>query len=326
MLFRSDGVSAHSHVDEVTGDLLFFNYGTTAPYMHYGVVDKNNKLTHYVPIDLPGPRLPHDMSFTANHSILLDLPLFWDPKMLANGVHRVRFYPDIPSRFGIIPRFGGTGDVKWFEAKPNYIYHTLNAYEEGDWITLDAACVLYPEPATPAWAYAFGRIGRGLAYTDPYAMGMRPYRWRFNMKTGETREEFIDDICAEFPMGNFSRAGRKLRYGYYSLMSHGVLGMDGIVRYDFDTGARQMYRYGNGRIGSESPFAQKTNAKSEDDGYIVSFVTDLRENASECVVLDARDVARGPVCRIKLPKRIAGSSHSYWAPGHLIQSNWRAAA
>ena len=90
------------------------------------------------------------------------------------------------------------------------------------------------------------------------------------------------------------------------------------MRYDFETGARQMYRYGNGRIGSESPFAQKTGAKSEDDGYIVSFVTDLHENASECVVLDARDIARGPVARIMLPHRISSGTHSCWADASEI--------
>src|ERR1017187_9579545 len=50
------GVSAHTKVDDHTGELLFFNYGTTAPDLHYGVVDASNRLVHYVPIDLPGPR------------------------------------------------------------------------------------------------------------------------------------------------------------------------------------------------------------------------------------------------------------------------------
>ena len=50
------GVSAHTKVDDHAGELLFFNYGTTATYLHYGVVDASNRLVHYVPIDLPGPR------------------------------------------------------------------------------------------------------------------------------------------------------------------------------------------------------------------------------------------------------------------------------
>jgi carotenoid cleavage dioxygenase-like enzyme len=78
--FPSDlGVSAHTKVDHHTGELLFFNYGTTAPYLHYGVVDAGNHLVHCVPVDLPGPRLPHDMAFTEHYAILNDMPLFWRP-------------------------------------------------------------------------------------------------------------------------------------------------------------------------------------------------------------------------------------------------------
>ena len=109
-----DGISAHCKVDEATGELLFFNYSTHAPYMHYGVVDRHDQLVHYVPVPLPGPRLPHDMAFTEHYAILNDFPLFWDPEMLKRGRHVVRFHRDMPSRFGIIPRRGGPADVRWF--------------------------------------------------------------------------------------------------------------------------------------------------------------------------------------------------------------------
>jgi len=76
-----DGISAHAKLDEATGELMFFNYSKHAPFMHYGVVGPDNRLAHYVPIELPGPRLPHDMAFTENFAILNDLPLFWDEKI-----------------------------------------------------------------------------------------------------------------------------------------------------------------------------------------------------------------------------------------------------
>src|ERR1700737_174808 len=110
------GVSAHPKVDAKTGELLFFNYSKQAPYMHLGVVDDSNQLAHYVDIPLPGPRLPHDMAFTENYVILNDFPLFWDPGLLEHDVHLPRFYPDIPSRFAVLPRRGPTGDIRWFEA------------------------------------------------------------------------------------------------------------------------------------------------------------------------------------------------------------------
>lgn len=51
--------------------------------------------------------------------------------------------------------------------------------------------------------------------------------------------------------------------------------------------------------------APALDASAEDDGYVVSFVTDMNTDSSECVVLDASDLARGPVARIRLPHRIS---------------------
>ena len=44
----------HPKVDEHTGEMLFFNYGRDEPYLHYGVVDQQDNLVHYVGVDLPG--------------------------------------------------------------------------------------------------------------------------------------------------------------------------------------------------------------------------------------------------------------------------------
>ena len=51
------------------------------------MVDKDQNLKHLIPVELPGPRLPHDMAFSKNYSIINDLPLFWDQEMLKNGIH-----------------------------------------------------------------------------------------------------------------------------------------------------------------------------------------------------------------------------------------------
>ena len=73
-------VSAHAKADERTGELMFFDYGMKPPYMRYGVVSPEGVVRHFVGIDLPGPRLPHDMAITERHSILMDLPLYNDPE------------------------------------------------------------------------------------------------------------------------------------------------------------------------------------------------------------------------------------------------------
>jgi carotenoid cleavage dioxygenase len=59
--------------------------------------------------------------------------------------------------------------------------------------------------------------------------------------------------------------------------------------------------------------APRSDATAEDDGYLVTFVTNMNEDCSECLVLDASDISAGPVARVRLPERISSGTHSCWA-------------
>ena len=305
------GVSAHPKVDLRTGELLFFNYSKQAPYQHYGVVDKNNKLVHYTPVPLPGPRLPHDMAFTENYSILADLPLFWDPDILAKGSHATRFFPELKSRFAIIPRYGTEKDIRWFEAEPTYVLHWMNAYEEGDEIILDGYFQENPEPQPlPDMPRAVGQL---MANIDEHSFKSHLHRWRFNLKTGQTKEQVVDERVLEFGSFNQNYAGRKARYLYSTFTKPGWFLFSGLVKHDFETGQSWSLPFGENRFGSEAPFIPRINAKDEDDGYLVSFITDMNTDQSECVLVDAKEIEAGPVCRIILPHRISSGTHAVWA-------------
>jgi carotenoid cleavage dioxygenase-like enzyme len=313
-----DGISAHPKVDEATGELLFFNYSKYAPYMHYGVVGPDNRLKHYVPIPLPGPRLPHDMAFTTNYSIFADLPLFWDEALLPKGYHAARMH-DLPTRFAIIPRYGQPQDIRWFEAAPCYVLHWMNAYEEGDEIVLDGYFQEDPQPP-PLEGYP-GKLGQLMAYVDMSSMQPRLHRWRFNLKTGEVKEGHLDERILEFGTFNQKIAGKKGRYLYSVTNEPGWFLFNGLVKHDLETGKSWSLPFGDGRYGSEAPFAPRIGAKDEDDGYVVSFITDLREDRSECVLIDAKDFEAGPVCRIILPHRISSGTHAAWANGDDIRGS-----
>ncbi|MGN6609712.1 MAG: carotenoid oxygenase family protein [Jatrophihabitans sp.] len=313
--FPSDvGVSAHPKVDEHTGELLFFNYATTAPFMHYGVVDTQDELVHYVDIPLPGPRLPHDMAFTEHYAILNDLPLFWEPAALAAGKYAARFHPEMPSRFAVIPRRGQTSDIMWFEADPTYVLHWVNAYEDGDEIVLDGFFQDNPEPP----------IGGGTLYQrmfrflDNDLMGPRLHRWRLNLRTGQATEQRMTDTVSEFGMINGTHGGRRHRYTYAATALPGWFLFNGLVKHDLDTGAEERFDLEEGVFASETAMAPRLGSTSEDDGYLVTIVSDMNRDLSECLVFDAKNLADGPIARVQLPERVSSGTHSTWAPGSAI--------
>ena len=94
----------------------------------------------------------------------------------------------------------------------------------------------------------------------------------------------------------------------------------GFCKHDLETGESLTLDLGPERYGSEAGFAPRLDAKSEDDGYLVSFVTDLIEDRSECVIIDATDVTAGPVARIILPHTISSGTHATWAHGKDIRA------
>ena len=128
-------VSAHSKMAP-NGDFIFFRYGDRPPYMTYGVARPDGTV-HAVDITLPGPRRPHDIGVTPRFSVLHDFPIFFDPELFKKTGKRIPlFHPDVPTRYGVIPRSGTDADVRWFEFAPCYMLHVVNCWEEGDEIVM----------------------------------------------------------------------------------------------------------------------------------------------------------------------------------------------
>ncbi|MFC4947074.1 carotenoid oxygenase family protein [Pseudonocardia sp. GCM10023141] len=299
-------VMAHPKLDEATGELMWFDYGARDPLLRYGVVGAAGEIVHEVAIDLPGPRLPHDMAITEHYSILMDLPLVQDQAAARQGRYKLSFDREMPSRFAVIPRRGTASDVRWFEAAPCYIYHVVNAWEDGETIVLDVCRVTRPEPKPTRP----GPLGKLLGYLQ---LDARLHRYVFDLTTGTTTETQLDDANTEFPSIDSRMVGRPSRYAYNVHIAGGeTVRFDGLLRYDRVTGERQDHRFGPGRFGSEAPFAPRDGSTGEDDGYLVSFVTDERDGRSEVQILDASDLTAGPVARVLLPRRVPVGFHATW--------------
>jgi carotenoid cleavage dioxygenase len=144
-------------------------------------------------------------------------------------------------------------------------------------------------------------------------------RYRFDLASGKTIEQVIDDDNSEFPSINQGLAGRRSRYAYNMHISpESELLFDGLMKYDVESGSAVTHWFGEGRWGSEAPFAPRPGACAEDDGYLVSYVYDERAERSEVEVLDAADLTAGPVCTIKLPARVPIGFHATWVPGERL--------
>ncbi len=314
--------TAHPKVDEATGEMLFFGYnmmgqdvakGTKQPYLQYSVVSKEGELVHTTPVDLPVGVMMHDFAVSEHFSIFMNLPYTFSLERAMKGAQPFAFEPDRGSHFGILPRHADQSEIRWFESPPCYVFHTLNAFEEGDDVVLDACRMDRVDLGSLDSTVAVSPETNLIKSDNTQNL----YRWRFNMKTGGVKEERLDDAPTDFPRVNDSLVSRKARYGYTARFGGGT-GMpeaDAIVKYDLQTGTSRTHLHGPGRFSGEGVFVPREGALAEDDGWVAFYVFDSSTGESEFVLADAQDFEAAPVARVLLPQRVPYGFHGAWIGG-----------
>ena len=297
--------TAHPKICPVTGELLAFGYSAMQPYLRYLRVSADGKLAQVENITVGGPTMMHDFNITRNHVVFMDLPAVFNMELAMSGEMPIRWDDNYPARLGVMPRNGTDEQVTWYDINPCYVFHPLNSYEDGDAIVLDVA--------------RFSHMWRESSMDFP-----PPELWRFTIdtRTGKVGEEQVDDRSAEFPRVADSVIGLKHRYGYMMSMSEPGTPEDpmsasgAILKYDRETGARSAIELGRGRVGGEAVFAPSADPKSEDDGYLMTFVYDAHTDSSRFVIMDAATMDNEPVASIELP-RIPNGFHGSWIPASV---------
>ncbi|MFB9432394.1 carotenoid oxygenase family protein [Streptoalloteichus tenebrarius] len=306
-------MTAHPKEDPVTGELHFFGYGVEPPYLTYHRLSADGELRRSVPVDVPGPTMAHDFAITQNHVVWLDLPVVFDMSLVGRGMP-YQWNDNYGARLGVMPHDGG--DVRWFEIEPCYVFHVGNAWEdEAGRVVIDG--VRYsPEVWHRSWTSIGGSTtpAGGPVAAAAAQGGTCLYRWTLDPATGKVHEEQLDDRWIEFPTLNDGLVGRGNRY-LYAVADDSPTGENGVVlKYDTRTGASQAHELGRDHVSSEAVFVPAADGRSEDEGWLLSIVTDRAGAASDLLVLDAADLAAPPVATVRLPRRVPAGFHGSWVP------------
>ena len=299
------GYTAHPKRDPETGELHAVSYHWGRPeVLEYTVIGTDGQVRHRVDVAVPGNPMVHDCSITDRFVALYDLPVTFDvDEAMGGSTFPYRWDDDYGARIGLIPKGGQAAEVEWFEIEPCYVYHPLNAHDDGDSVVLDV--VRHPR--------MFDRDRLGPNDGSPSL-----WRWTIDRSAGKVREEQLDDRAVEFPRVDERLVGKPHRYGWAT-----GLGTDGddlawdanaLVRYDTRTGDVESFEYGPGRSGGEAVFVPRAADAAEDDGWFLTLVHDAATDRSELVVLDASAPGEGPVAQVHLPNRVPLGFHGNWIP------------
>ena len=284
------GFTAHPKIDPETGELHGFAYSWADPNLIYHVIDASGRLVRSEPITVAGPTMIHDFALTRTHVVFFDLPVVFDLDMVTRGLAMpYRWDDDYGARVGIMPRDGGDADVQWFDVEPCYVFHPMNAYDEGDTVVVDVC----RHPTMFAKSIEGPNEG-GSPTLD---------RWTVDPAAGKVREERLDDRGNEFPRVNETLLMSKHRYGYAVDTVESATSFDttGVLKHDLRSGTTEEHVFANGGHPGEFVFVPSSGATSEDDGYLMGFVYDPTRDSSDFVVLDASSMAAEPIATVRLP-------------------------
>jgi len=300
------GYTAHPKLDPVTGELhamaYWWGWGNQVQYI---VIGRDGRVTRTVDVPTKGPTMMHDFSLTEHHVVVYDQPVIFDLDEAMKGVSfPYHWDDDYGSRVGVMPRAGTADDIRWFEVDPCYVFHPMNAYDDGDDVVLDV--VRHPR--------MFDRVRNGPDDGVPTLD-----RWTIDRSSGKVIEERLDDRGQEFPRVDERVVSRRHRYGYAALADDTIVSdlsqpRSGLVKHDVEKGTSEVHAFTVNAGPAEGVFVPSSPDADEDDGYVLAVVYDPDRDGSDLVILAAQDFTGEPVARVQLPQRVPFGFLGKWVP------------
>jgi carotenoid cleavage dioxygenase len=303
-------MTAHPKVDPDTGRLHLFGYEFGPPYLRYSVVEADGRLVSSEPVDVKASTMIHDFAITDRDVVFWEGPALFDMDLALQMVSDPRstvmpfvWKPEYGSRIGVMPLGGPASAIRWVELdEPCFVFHGINAHRDGDDVVIDV-CRLRE-------IFADGSVG-----TPP-----RWHRWTVDTSGPSltVRDEIQSDVVGDLPTIDRRRAGRANRYAYRAELrpTESTADFAGVTRRDLRTGHEVRWDPGPARSGGEWLFVPVGGG--EDEGFLLSYVYDRRDESSALVVLDAADIAAGPVATVRLPQRVPYGFHATWVPTRAV--------
>ncbi len=302
-------VTAHPKIDPVTGEMIWFAYSVgPMPFargVSYGVTNADGSLKSRQDFEAPYACMVHDFMVTQNHVLFPILPLTGSLERAMSGKPAFAWEPEKGSYVGVMRRDADVSTIRWFNTEACYVFHPLNAWEEGDKIY----CDVMRYDVAPLFPKADGSPGEKAA--------ARLVRWTFDLAgaSDAIKETPLDDLDGEFPRVDPRVETLKHRHGWYAAdpTFSGTIKQCAIAHLDLQTGRRQVYQLNGGDLTSEPVFVPRSADAAEGDGWLTAVIWRAADNRSDLAIFEAQDVEKGPIAVAEMPRRVPFGFHGNWA-------------
>lgn len=298
--------SAHPHHDPHTGD--YFNISASLgrhPRLNIWRVSRHGRCEKIGRLPLKRPFLIHDFGVSASKIVILAAPYYLEAKRLLGAILGLYSMADCftwhegePMLVYVIDK-NGNQPVRHYELEAAMMVHAANAFDDGGDVVVDAC--LFPS-GTPF-------VDIKLAFRGIMPDNPQSTLWRLRLRPdGSYSREQLCDFTFEFPRTNEHHSSLPYRYCYGLEFERGNFGSSRIGKIDTQTGRSQTHDFGRGCLAGEPVFVSRPNAKSEDDGWLLSMVYDSNDDHTFLGIVDAQALG-GADIRAHLPFRIPLAFH-----------------
>jgi carotenoid cleavage dioxygenase len=276
---------------------------TTDASLH--VFDAQGRLIREQWFQTPYPGLSHDWGVTREHLVFPIMPLTASEARLRAGKPYYQYDPDLPGKWGVMPRDGDPArDMRWFDL-PGVMGHVMNAYTEGSTVVIDT-------PISPGNCFSFFADKHGNLPTMPETI-TQITRVVFDLSKPDAEAVSLHPLAGalgDMPRIDDRFAMAKYRHGWFALRDFPRMGIGQI---DWETGEVKAQAL-EGAAAQEPLFVPRSADAPEGDGFILTVVDHFTERRADLLVLDARDVSRAPLASIRLPFAMPMAFHGCWVP------------
>lgn len=300
--------TAHPKVDPITDELLAFAYqatGDASRDIAFYLFDKTGKKTNEIWFEMPYACCVHDFAVTDEWAVFPFFPLITDLDVVKAGGPYFQWNPDEETVIALVPRYGDASGIRWFRGPATSAGHMMNAVREGNQVHLDLC--LYEGNCFPFFPTPQGE------HSDPVPPFLTRITLDLERNDGGFEKNRLIGASCEMPRTDDRYQGRPYRHGYM-IVYRSADGSSSTGHIDLETGELEVWSPGPGDKVQECQFVPRTPDSPEGDGWLLVPVARVAQGRSDLVVLDARNIAAGPVCTIKLPVRVRSTFHGTWVP------------
>jgi all-trans-8'-apo-beta-carotenal 15,15'-oxygenase len=268
--------------------------------------DTEGNLAHSYNHVIPGFTFIHDCAITPNYVVFFQNPVSFNPLMFVMGMKGaaecIQFNPKQPTKIIVIPR-DGQRPLQTVEAPASFVFHHVNAFERAGNLVIDS--ISYGQ---------FPSLDEGMTYNevdfDRVPAG-QVFRFTVDLAAGTATSDCVIDRSCEFPTLHPNQVGRDYRYLYIGAAHHatGNAPLQALLKRDLATGAEQLWSEAPRGFMGEPIFVPRSDSTVEDDGWVLCLTYNAARQCSDLIILDAQQIATGPIARLKLRHHVPYGLH-----------------